>query len=110
MKRNAVITLFLTTAVLCNPVFGQWLHYLTPGLPRNAKGDPILTAPAPRLSNGTPDISGIWRSEQPAKRTTDSGAAIMNLENALAPGSAISMTPSTEAIYRDWRLHSPFRM
>jgi hypothetical protein len=108
MKRNAIITLLLTTAVLCNPVFGQWLHYLTPGLPRNAKAEPILTAP--RLSNGTPDISGLWRSEQPANRTTDSGAAFMNLEKALAPDSAIGMTPPAEAIYRDRRLHSPFRM
>jgi len=106
MKRNAFIALFLAiTGVLFagRPVFGQWLHHPTPGLPRNASGQPILDGPAPHLSDGTPDLSGLWRSVQPAKRTTDSGAAFMNLENALVPGSAISMRPSAEAIYRERR-------
>src|SRR5678815_5935749 len=106
MKRNACIALFLTAmTVLCagHPLFGQWLRYRTPGLPRNANGEPILNAPAPHLSNGTPDLSGLWGSVQPVKRTTDSGAAFMNLENVLMPGSTISMLPSADAIYRERR-------
>jgi hypothetical protein len=84
-------------------VFGQWLHHTTPGLPRTARGEPILDGPAPHLPDGTPDLSGLWRSVQPAKRTTDSGQAFMNLENALVPGSTISMQSSAEAIYRERR-------
>jgi len=106
MKNNAQIALFLTllmVLLVVRPAFGQWMHYPTPGLPRTASGAPNLTGPAPRLPNGTPDLSGIWGSVQAAKRTTDSGAAFMNLENALVSGSAISMLPSADAIYRERR-------
>jgi hypothetical protein len=88
MKRNACIPLFVAAIGVLfatRPVLGQWLHYVTPGLPRNASGEPILGAPAPRLRDGTPSLSGLWQSVQPAKRTSDSGAAFMNLENALVP-------------------------
>src|SRR6478752_5467419 len=97
MKRNPfVAVLVIVLVVLCvgQPAFGQWLHYRTAGLPRNAKGEPILNAPAPHLQNGTPDLSGLWGSVQPAKKTTDSSPAFMNLENALVSGSTISMQPS----------------
>jgi hypothetical protein len=38
----------------------QWPAYPTPGVPRTADGKPILDAPTPRLSNGKPDLSGLW--------------------------------------------------
>ena len=106
MKRDACIAIFVAVIGVLfatRPVLGQWLHYVTPGLPRNARGEAILNGPAPRLPNGTPDLSGLWQSVQPAKRTTDSSPAFMNLENALVPGSTISMRPSAEAIYRERR-------
>jgi len=105
MKQKVCIALLTLLGLICagKPIFGQWLHYRTPGLPRNANGEPILTGPAPRLSNGTPDLSGLWGSVQPMKRTADSSPAFMNLENALMPGSTISMVPSAEATYRERR-------
>src|SRR5690242_19689001 len=42
------------------PVFGQWIHYPTTGVPRTKDGKPNLAAPAPRTSYGKPDLSGIW--------------------------------------------------
>jgi hypothetical protein len=42
------------------PLSAQWLNYPTPGVPRLAGGKPNLTAPAPRASDGKPDLSGIW--------------------------------------------------
>ena len=41
---------------------GQWVHYPTAGVPRKTDGAPNLYAPAPRLTNGKPDFSGIWHT------------------------------------------------
>jgi hypothetical protein len=42
------------------PVSAQWPKFPTPGVPRTATGAPILDAPAPKLADGTPDLSGLW--------------------------------------------------
>src|SRR4051794_59462 len=46
----------------------QCIHYPTPGLLRTADGKPNLSAPAPRTTSGTPDLSGVWVSVQPQKQ------------------------------------------
>jgi hypothetical protein len=38
----------------------QWAKYPTPGVPRMATGEVNLDAPTPRMSNGKPDLSGLW--------------------------------------------------
>lgn len=38
----------------------QWLNYPAPGVPRNPDGTVNMSAPAPRLPNGTSDLSGVW--------------------------------------------------
>ncbi len=50
------------------PLCAQWLDLPTPGIPRTAAGKPNLTAPAPRMPDGKPDLSGIWQSEANAYR------------------------------------------
>jgi hypothetical protein len=44
---------------------GQWLKYPTDGLPRNADGTFNRNAPAPRLPDGKPDLSGLWHAADP---------------------------------------------
>jgi len=38
----------------------QWIKLPTPGVPRTPNGDVDLSAPAPRMPDGKPDLSGIW--------------------------------------------------
>jgi hypothetical protein len=41
----------------------QWVKYPTPGLARTKDGKPNLNAPAPRTSDGRPDLTGVWQAE-----------------------------------------------
>ena len=41
----------------------QWLNYPDPRTPRAKNSKPNLTAPAPRASDGKPDLSGVWEGE-----------------------------------------------
>src|SRR2546425_6017506 len=49
-------------ALICTPVHGQWTKVPASAIPRGPDGKPNLAAPAPRLSDGRPDLSGIWAS------------------------------------------------
>jgi hypothetical protein len=50
----------LVLMVACVPVWAQWIHYPTPGIPRTPDGKPNMSAPAPKTSDGRPDFSGLW--------------------------------------------------
>ena len=68
----------------------QWLNYPDPKIPRTADGKPNLKAPAPKLPDGKPDFSGIWR--------VPTGKY---LENLGADGVEIPMQPWAEQLYKE---------
>ena len=47
-------------------VKAQWFNYPSPRAPRAANGDVDLSAATPRLTNGKPDLSGVWMTAEPA--------------------------------------------
>src|SRR5256886_15672388 len=52
------------TIAASTTISAQWLRYPTDGIPRKADGTPNLTAAAPRLPDGKPDLSGLWHAAQ----------------------------------------------
>ena len=82
-----VAALFL----LCAIASAQWLNLPLAGTPRNADGQPNLTAPAPKTSDGKPDLSGIWRAAD--------GRLLGNLA-ANEPGGA-PFQPWAAALYKE---------
>jgi len=58
---------FLTAVILMAAVpglFAQWPSYPTPGVPRTPEGKPNMNAPAPKSSDGKPDLTGIWQNDR----------------------------------------------
>src|SRR5688500_7937387 len=59
MRRT--LAAFVLSALGAIPAMAaQWLDHPTANIPRLADGRPNLAAPAPRLPDGTIDISGLW--------------------------------------------------
>ena len=52
-------TLLLTLAAPAL-LLGQWPAHLTPAIPKDAKGEPDFTAPAPKTADDKIDLSGLW--------------------------------------------------
>jgi hypothetical protein len=68
----------------------QWLSYPSRAVPRTADGKVNMRAPAPRMANGTPDLSGLWMTAEPNRGPGATTPA------ADAPGNATNITASRQ--------------
>ena len=63
-KRKYIVLI----ALLGTSAHAQWLNHPTPGTPRTRDVKANLRAPAPRASNGKPDLSGVWHVQPDGKK------------------------------------------
>ena len=75
--------------LMCAPVHAQWVKVPRPAIPRTADGKPNLSAPAPRLPDGHPDLGGIWSVDNKYVR---------DLATDLLPG-AVPYQPWAKALF-----------
>jgi hypothetical protein len=65
-QRVLTVTLLMLTITASVSPAAQWFNYPSPRAPRTPSGEVDLSAPAPRLANGKPDLSGVWMTAEPA--------------------------------------------
>lgn len=73
MRTLARILTITAGIIACGAVTlsAQWREVTTKGVPMTPAGTPNYAAPAPKLADGTPDLSGIWDAEkQPCNEAT----------------------------------------
>jgi len=85
--------------------FGQWLRYPSEGIPRKADGSPNYSAPAPRLPDGKPDLSGVWHAAQNNRCVDSNGAAIpcgREIGGSPLGGNLGRNLPGRSLPYQEW--------
>ena len=65
-RRVWVVVVMIAIAGPFLQVDAQWFKYPSPRAPRTASGAVDLSAATPRLTNGKPDLSGVWMTAEPA--------------------------------------------
>ncbi|MBI4885499.1 MAG: hypothetical protein HY824_00230 [Acidobacteria bacterium] len=67
--KSRLTVVAVIVAAFSTSLSAQWPRRPLPGVPKGSDGKVNVTAPAPRASNGRPDLSGIWevspRREKP---------------------------------------------
>ena len=96
MRLSNFVTKLLLVLGMAFTAQAQWIKLPLPGTPRTKDGKPNLSAPAPRASNGHPDLSGIWIARR--QYTNPKGRG---LERYMPDGSKAPRLPGAEKFYAE---------
>jgi hypothetical protein len=72
---------------LAAPVFSQWIKYPTPGIPRLPDGKVNLSAPAPKTTDGKPDLTVIWLAGRAGQYKYDYNVALDQPPDIVLPAA-----------------------
>src|SRR5207253_6156862 len=89
LRRSAFV--ILGTLLVSTALAAQWIKYPTAGVPRKADGSVNMAAPAPRLADGKPDLSGIWTTAEPNRPTR--GLSGPSNQSAAGPAPIVDDKP-----------------
>ena len=91
----------LLAFLLAAPLSAQWLNQPDPRIPRAKDGKPILTAKAPRLPDGTPDLSGVWIRREGESTPPASAGLGFSLSWFMPKNTEIPLRPAAAAIFKE---------
>src|SRR5262245_46249902 len=90
---NLLTSLFIVVGVAFTAQ-AQWIKLPLPGTTGPKDATRKLSVPAPRASDGHPDLSGIWLSSRTFTNPKGRG-----LEHFMPAGAKVPMTPAAEQFY-----------
>ncbi len=98
-KPRRLFLVMLGSCLASTPLFAQWIGVPTANVPR-VDGKVAMSAPAPRLPDGKPDLSGIWISDQtPAGE--ESPSSVDNLSSSRHMAN-LGVEMPNGLPYQDW--------
>src|SRR5262245_64403438 len=87
------------------PLAAQWPKYQSPRVPRDEKGAVRMDAPAPRMADGKPDLSGNWVRFRGEGAFNPPELAGLTRNQAAAPRTpAAPADPSSPPIAAFWEM------
>jgi hypothetical protein len=101
LRLGVALCLIVTAA---GSTSAQWLNHRDPRIPRTADGQPDLKAPAPRLSDGRIDLSGVWQPDPKATVGAPPVGQTLGEDPVIrlrtADGAPFPLLPAAEAEYK----------